>query len=284
VQRSSGAAHNGGVSDVTRVAVCQLALAVGEVEANRATARAAIEAAAGQGARLVVLPELTPSGYVFDGASEARALAEPAEGRTAGEWSRLARRHDLVIVGGFCELDDDGLVRNSSMLVDRYGVRAIYRKAHLWGDEADCFVPGSERPPVVDTSVGRIGLLICYDAEFPEWVRGVALAGADILAVATNWPDESRPAGERPALVVNVQAAAYANRVFAAVADRCRTERGVDWVGGSVIAGPDGYPLAGPMVSDAPGLLVADCDLALARDKSVGPRNDVHADRRAELY
>jgi 5-aminopentanamidase len=272
------------VPDVTRVAVCQLGLAVGEVEANRAAARGAIEEAAELGARLVVLPELTPSGYVFEDAAQARALAERADGRTGREWGGLARRHDLVVVGGFCELDDDGLVRNSSMLVDRDGIRAVYRKAHLWGDELDWFVPGAARPPVVDTSVGRVGLLVCYDVEFPEWVRAAALAGTEVLAVATNWPDEPRPAGERPALVVNVQAAAYANRVFAAVADRCGTERGVSWVGGSVIAGPDGYPLAGPLVSDEPGLLVADCDLALARDKATGPRNDIHADRRADLY
>src|SRR5215471_14413053 len=153
---------------MTRIAVCQLPLTIGEPDANRATAHDAVVRAAGAGARLVVLPELVNSGYVFEGPSEARELAEPVTGPTVADWTTLARERDLVIVGGFCELDDAGVVRNSSVLIDASGPRAVYRKAHLWADEQDCFVPGSEAPPVVDTALGRIGLLICYDAEFPE--------------------------------------------------------------------------------------------------------------------
>jgi predicted amidohydrolase len=264
--------------------VCQLALTVGRVEANRAAARAAVGTAAADGARLVVLPELTNSGYVFDGPDEARETAEHLGGPTVTEWTALARRHDLAIVGGICELDEKGAVRNSAVLVDASGPRAVYRKAHLWGDEPDHFVAGEAPPPVVDTAVGRIGLLICYDAEFPEWVRPAALNGADILAIPTNWPAGPSPVGERNVLVVNVQAAAYANRVFVALADRCGAERGTGWTGGSVIVGPDGYPLAGPVLADRPALLVADCDLSQARTKAVGPRNDIHADRRTDLY
>jgi predicted amidohydrolase len=269
---------------ITRVAVCQLALAVGDVAANRAAARAAVATAAADGADLVVLPELANSGYSFDGPDEARGLAEHVGGPTVAGWTAQAREHGLVIVGGLCELDDSGAVRNSAVLVDATGPRAVYRKAHLWADEKDHFVPGSSPPPVVDSTAGRIGLLICYDAEFPEWVRLPALAGADILAIPTSWPASESPRGERHALVVNVQAAAYANRVFAAVADRSGPERGVGWVGGSVIVGPDGYPLAGPALRDEPALLAADCDLDRARDKTVGPRNDIHADRRLDLY
>ena len=271
---------------MSRVAVCQIALTIGDVTVNRAAARAAIERAAADGARLVVLPELVNSGYVFDGPDEARALAEPVAGPTVREWSALARAHDLVIAGGLCELDDAGAVRNSAVLVDRDGTRAVYRKAHLWADEQDVFVPGDAAPPVVETAAGRIGLLVCYDVEFPEWVRVPALAGADILAVCTNWPASASPgpAGERSALVVNVQAAAYTNHMFVAVADRCGAERGTAWVGGSVIVGPDGYPLAGPVLADRPAVLTAGCDPRRARDKAIGPRNDIHADRRAELY
>lgn len=269
---------------MTRVAVCRLPLAVGRADANRAAAGAAIVRAAERGARLVVLPELTNSGYVFDGPEEARALAEHRTGPTVSGWAALARKHDLVIAGGFCELDDTGAVRNSAVVVDPGGVRAVYRKAHLWADEKDHFVPGSEAPPVVETAIGRVGLLICYDVEFPEWVRRAALAGADILAIPVNWPASPSPRGERHILVVNVQAAAYANRVFVALADRCGPERSFGWVGGSVIVGPDGYPLAGPEPADRPALLVADCDLTRARDKTVGPRNDIHADRRTDLY
>jgi len=267
-----------------RVAACQVSLGIGEVDRNLATARQAILAAADAGARIVVLPELTPSGYVFSDAAEARALAEPADGQTVTGWAQLAERHDLVIVGGFCELGGHGQVFNSAVVVDRDGVRAIYRKAHLWDAEADFFVPGDAEPPVTDTRHGRIAVMICYDVEFPEWVRLPALGGADLLAVPTNWPAEPVPAGERPMMVANVQVAAFANRMFIAAACRCGTERGVSWTGGSIIAGPDGYPLAGPAGADEPELVLADCDLALARSKASGPRNNAHADRRTDLY
>jgi len=155
---------------------------------------------------------------------------------------------------------------------------------HLWDAENDFFTPGSAPPPVVDTEFGRVAVMICYDIEFPEWVRLPALAGADLLAVPTNWPAEPVPPGERPMVVANVQAAAFANRMFVAAACRCGPERGVSWVGGSLIAGPDGYPLAGPAGADDPELLLADCDLAQARTKATSPRNDPHLDRRPALY
>jgi predicted amidohydrolase len=267
-----------------RVAACQLGPRIGETAGNRAAARDAIDIAAGQGAHVVVLPELVSSGYVFADAAEARSLAEPADGPTVRQWQQLAARHDLVIVGGFCELGESGQVLNSAAIVDGSGTRAVYRKAHLWDAEPDVFTPGDADPPVVSTAYGRIGVMVCYDAEFPEWVRKPALAGADLLALPTNWPAEPRPDGERPMVVLNVQAAASANRIFIAAADRCGTERGVRWVGGAVIAGVDGYPLAGPVCADEPAVLLADCDLRLARSKANSPRNDVHADRRPALY
>jgi predicted amidohydrolase len=77
---------------------------------------------------------------------------------------------------------------------------------------------------------------------------------------------------------------AATNRMAIAVCDRCGRERGVDWVAGSAIAAADGWLLAGPPDDAQPALLVADVDLAAARDKAIGPRNDVHADRRPALY
>jgi predicted amidohydrolase len=257
---------------------------VGEVTANRAAARDAVHAAADAGAAVVVLPELTPSGYVFGSPAEARSLAEPADGPTVTEWQRLAAARGLTIVGGFCEAGPGGDLLNSAVIVDGSGTRAVYRKAHLWDAEQEVFAPGRAAPPVVGTPWGRLAVMVCYDLEFPEWVRAAALAGADLLAAPTNWPAEPVPPGERPVMVVNVQAAAAVNRMFIAAADRCGTERGVAWVGGSVIAGPDGYPLAGPVAADQPRILTADCDLSRARDKANSPRNNVQTDRRPELY
>jgi len=270
---------------MTLVAVCQLGLAVGEMAANRAAAAAAIGEAAGRGAELVVLPELCDSGYVFTDEAEARALAAPAaDSPTLHEWQALAARHATAIAGGFCELGEDGLVYNSAALVGGDGILAVYRKAHLWDAEKLVFTPGDAPPPVADLPFGRVGLMICYDLEFPEWVRIPALAGADLIVAPVNWPAMPVPAGERPCDVVRVQADASVNGVFIAVADRCRAERGVSWVGGSVIVAPDGYPLAGPVTADSPAVLVASCELDRARNKQTSTHNDVFTDRRPLLY
>jgi len=126
--------------------------------------------------------------------------------------------------------------------------------------------------------------MICYDLEFPEWVRQTALRGADLIAAPVNWPAASWPDGERPSEVVKVQAGAAVNGIFIAVADRCGDERGVCWIGGSLIAGPDGYPLAGPAAAGQTAVLSVDCDLTRARDKRITEHNDLLADRRPELY
>jgi 5-aminopentanamidase len=276
--------------DNTVIAVAQLAIAIGEPDANRKAAAAAVTEAAAAGARLVVLPELCDSGYVFgDDASrasaEAAGLASPADdSATLRQWHALAAEHELVIVGGFCERGADGHLFNSAALVDASGTRAVYRKAHLWDKEKLVFTPGDAPPPVVDTAIGRVGVMICYDLEFPEWVRLPALAGADLLAVPVNWPAVARPAGERPAEVTKTQAAAATNGIFVAVADRCQAERGVSWVSGSLIVGPDGYPLAGPVLEDRPVVLTVACELHKARDKSLDGDNDLLADRRPALY
>jgi predicted amidohydrolase len=271
-------------ADLTRVACCQIGPRIGKPDANRAAGLAAAQAAIASGAAIVVLPELSASGYVFRDIAEARALAEPADGPTAAGWAVLARRHGITIVGGICELGADSLLYNTALVVDARGVRLAYRKAHLWDAEKLVFTPGDAPPPVIETAGTSLAVMICYDLEFPEWVRLPALAGAHLLCVPANWPALPRPEGERPIEVVRAQAAAANNRIFVAVCDRTGAERGVGWVGGSVIIDPDGWPLAGPQTGDREITIAADCDLASAADKFISERNDVLADRRPSLY
>ena len=266
------------------VAVCQLAPMVGEVDANRDRLAAAVRRAAEAGADVVVAPELATSGYVFRTREEVADAAEPADGPTSALLQGLARELGVTVVAGLPERAPDGEIYNSAVVVDRSGLRAVYRKVHLWGREPEFFRPGEEAPPVVDLDWGRLGLMVCYDLEFPEWVRACALAGAELICAPTNWPDEGRPDGERPIEMVNVLAAASANRVYIAAADRCGEERGTRWVTGSVIAGHDGYPLAMADLTDSEQMLVATCEPARARDKALGPFNDRFADRRPHLY
>lgn len=267
------------------VACCQLAPVLGDPAVNRDLAAAAIAEAARKGATVVVLPELMSSGYVFESRDEAASCAEAADGKTVTMWAQLAGDHGVVIVGGFCEAAEGG-VFNSAALVDRSGLRCVYRKAHLWDNERRWFSAGRAEPPVVETELGRIAMMICYDLEFPEWVRLPALDGAQLLCAPTNWPDGPRPDGERPAEIVRVQAGAAVNRMFIAACDRAGDERGIGWVGGSVIVDADGWPLASafqPAGAQA-GIICARCQLDDALNKTIGASNNVQADRRADLY
>jgi 5-aminopentanamidase len=267
-----------------RVACAQVAPTVGDLDGNRRLAREAVREAVSAGARVVVLPELVTSGYVFESIEEARSCAEPADGPALRGWAEEAAAGDAIVVGGFCELGADGLLFNSAAVVAASGVLAVYRKIHLWDRERLFFEPGAEPAPVIETSVGSIGVGVCYDLNFPEVARGLALAGADLVALPANFPLQPRPEGERPIEVTLAMATAHMNHAFLAVCDRCGPERGVDWVGGSVVCDELGWVLAGPPAGFGPGLVVADCDLARARDKAWNERNDVLGDRRPELY
>jgi predicted amidohydrolase len=272
------------IAKSTLVACCQLAPKIGDLAYNRTLTERAIRSAALQGAQVVVLPELVQSGYLFADREEALALSETRDGPTLSLWQALARELNVVVVGGFCERLDDDELANSAALIDARGLRAVYRKAHLWDGEKGIFSAGDAAPPVVETIHGRIGVLICYDLEFPEWVRLPALAGADLICAPVNWPDGPRPQTERPAEVLRVQANASVNRLFIAACDRYGHERGVGWVQGSVIVDADGYPLAGPAEQGGEQILLATLNLAEARNKRISERNDLHRDRRPQLY
>ncbi|MGN6446570.1 nitrilase-related carbon-nitrogen hydrolase [Amnibacterium sp.] len=265
---------------MTRVAAVQLAPVVGDLSGNLDRAVAAIEEAVAEGAELVVLPELATSGYVFASVDETRSLAlspaDPAFDRVA------AAGAGAVVVLGFAEADDAGRLFNSAALVDASGVRAVYRKVHLWDQEKRFFTPGDARPPVVETAVGRVGVMICFDLEFPEWTRIAALSGADLLAVPTNWPLVPVPAGERAPEVQIAIATARMNKMAIVCADRTGRERGVDWTGGTSIVDAEGALRSA--VGDGTGTAWAELDLLLSRDKRQAELVDLLGDRRPDLY
>ncbi len=266
----------------TRVTCCQIPLRIGDTTGNRTTAAAAVEAAAADGAQIVLLPELASSGYMFADRAELASLAEPRDGPAITEWANLAEAFGLTIVAGFPEAAGDRIY-NSAAVVDRTGLRGVYRKAHLWDSENAVFDRADDLPLLVDTEHGRIGVMVCYDVEFPEWVRAVALAGADLLCAPVNWPLLPRPDGERPTEMVRAMAGAGMNRMPVAVCDRAGVERDQDWIGGSLITDADGYPLVVAQYGK-PGNITADVDLAEARIKKFNQHNDVHGDRRTDLY
>ena len=269
---------------MTRLAVAQLELSIEDPGGNWRAVESAVAEAAADGVEILVLPELTTTGYVFADAAEATASAESITGPTVTALSALSATRDLLIVAGWCEASGADRPYNSAVVVDGGSVVANYRKTHLWGGEKLIFTPGAERPPVLETRFGRIAICICYDVEFPELVRDLALRGAQLIATPVNWPALEPRRDPWPTDVTKTLSAAATNRLFVAVADRCGTERGVPWNGASVIAGPDGYPRVGPAAVAESCLLVADLDLGEALDKRLGEHNDVFADRRPELY
>jgi 5-aminopentanamidase len=268
---------------MVRVAVCQVRIDIDAPDDTRAAVVRAVERASAGGAELVVAPELALTGYVFADVAEARARAEQSDGAQIRLLRDLSGDCHLVLVAGWCEKSTGERPYNSVVVIDRGALAGCYRKTHLWGRETEVFAAGDQAPPVLNTSLGRVTPLVCYDLEFPEVVRRAALGGAELIAAPSNWPRMPVPIGERPIEVIKAQAAAAANRVAVVVADRCGSERGQDWTGASLVCGPDGYLLAGPAAGEET-ILSADVDLAESRDKRLGPYNDALADRRPHLY
>ncbi|MFI1095719.1 carbon-nitrogen hydrolase family protein [Streptomyces sp. NPDC020917] len=241
----------------------------------RALDEAAARAAA-QGARLLATSELFLTGYALG--DRVAGLAEPADGPSAARVDAIAARHGLAIAYGFPERGSGpGTVFNSVRLVGPDGTGlAVYRKAHLFGDyERAVFTPG-DRPLVQATVDGvRIGLLICYDVEFPEAVRVHALAGTELLVVPTAL---MRPYEFVPQVLV--PARAYENGMHVAYANRCGPEGEFDFAGLSCLAGPDGAVRA--RAGAGPELLVAEADPEVLR--AARAETPYLADRRPELY
>ncbi|WP_017584979.1 carbon-nitrogen hydrolase family protein [Nocardiopsis ganjiahuensis] len=231
-------------------------------------------AAAADGAALLVTPEMSLTGYNIG--SEAARLAEPADGPLFDAVSRIAADTGVAIVYGFPELAD-GNVYNAVRFVDAAGSsRALYRKTHLFGDlDRDLFSAGDELVVQVDLGAHRIGLLVCYDVEFPEAVRAHALAGTTLLVVPTALMGPNTSVA-----TLLVPARAMENQIHLAYVNRCDTEGDLDYVGLSALVGPDGTEIlrAGPTEA----LLVGDVDPA-ATEASRAELSYL-GDRRPELY
>ncbi|GAA0325219.1 nitrilase-related carbon-nitrogen hydrolase [Kineococcus aurantiacus] len=228
-----------------RIAVTQEA-ASADVAGNLATLERAATAAARAGADLLVTPELFTSGY-----DPGRVHPDPT---VLPRVQDVARRTGVALVVSEPH-EDAGVPRITAVVVDRDGtVRGRYVKTHLYGPaERAAFAPGDGTPLVVDVAGLRVGVLVCFDVEFPETVRGLALAGADVVVVPTAVCDAS-------VARVLLPARAYENRVALAYANHHGpAPDGETFSGGSVLVGPDGRVLA-LAGADAPALLVADVD------------------------
>lgn len=275
------------MTGLTRVAAVQFEPALFRKEENIAALLRLAEEAANKvggvvlngGARtgLIVLPEMATTGYVFRSREEIAPYVEPIPGPTTRVFGRLARRRGVSLVVGLAEVDPStGAFYNSAALIGPDGeVAGIYRKTHsffadtVWSAEGDLGLP-------VFTGAwpGPLGLLICMDVGFFETARVMALNGARVLAVPTNWL--------RVAPNPEWRARAAENGIHIVVADRWGEERGTRFAGGSCVIGPRGEVLACRDRGD--GVITTEIDLGRAEamatcDASTGPEapSDVNA-------
>lgn len=272
-------------SRLVKVAAVQFEPVVGDRSRNLAAMERLIRTAKAKGAEIVVLPELADSGYMFRDAGELSSLSGPIPGGVSAETlSSLSAELSIHVVSGLAERDGDRFF-NAAILCGPDGYIGKYRKLHLWNNENLIFQKGDLGLPVFDLPFGRIGLSICYDGWFPETYRTLALKGAELVCVPTNWvpPLSAEGAADSMAEVLH-RAAAYNNGIYIACADRIGTERGQAFIGRSVIVGPRG-PLSGPASADREELIVAQIDMSgVAEARSLNDFNHLLGDRRVDVY
>lgn len=261
----------------------QLDITLADPARNRERMAARFISARQQGADLVVFPECALTGYCFESRDEAAPFAEPIPGPTTAFFAELCAKRGGHVVFGMIESDDSKMF-NAAVLVGPEGIVASYRKVHLPYLGVDRFLDFGDRPFAVHEAAGvRLGLNICYDSGFPESARVLALAGADLVVLPTNWPTGAETLAEH-AIVTR----ALENAIYYAAVNRVGEERGFRFIGRSRICDPSGKTLAvGSETSEE--VLYAEIDVEKARRKTIVRVPGKHlidrvADRRPEFY
>ena len=275
---------------VVRVASVQAPVVFGDPTANAAYAVARLEELAVRGVQLAVFPEAFLTGYCVTDAEEARAIALPIrlEGdeiveapESVQSIREAAQRLGVHAVFGFAGVDARGVI-NVAALVEPSGRLRAYLKTHLPELGLDKHVVPGDSLPVFDTEIGRIGILICFDLRPPEPMRCLAIQGADLIALPTNWPVGAEMSAE-----LLSRARALESRVHFVACDRIGEERGFRFIGMSSIVDATGTVLA--LAGAEAEVLVADLDLAVAREKRIRTipgqyEWTVFESRRPDLY
>lgn len=266
-----------------KIAGVQMDVVFADREANLARIVERLRETSAAGARLTIFPECSLPGYCFESLEEARRHAEPIPGPSSLRLAAVCTELSTYAVVGLLESDGDR-VFNAAALVGPEGIVGRYRKVHLPYLGVDRFTTPGDRPFAVHTAGDvRVGMSICYDAAFPEAARVLALEGADVIALPTNWP----PGAECTADFI-INARAMENNVYYAAVNRVGTERGFRFIGKSKICDPRGHVLAEAQ-HERETILYAEIDPAVARQKHIvrvpGKHEiDRFADRRPEMY
>ncbi len=232
---------------------------------NLARALHNMERAAEAGADLVVFPEVALTRFFPQerGFSEAADWAEPIPGPTADRIAAQARALSLVTVFNMYERDEHGRTFDSSPVFEADGsLLGITRMVHItdyeWFHEQEYYHPGDRGAPVYQTSVGRVGVAICYDRHYPEYMRALGVAGAELVCIPQaggigEWPEGMYEA--------EVRTASFQNGYFTALCNRVGSEEKVTFAGESFVSDPEGR-IVSRGASGTEDLVVLDIDLA----------------------
>lgn len=248
-------------------------------DANIRRAVAASREAAGRGARLIAFAELafTPFYPQYPASGDVRDLAEPVPGPTTEVFSALARELGVVFVlnvferAGEKTYDCSPVIDTDGSLVGR--TRMVHITEYPCFHEQQYYAPGDLGAPVFETAIGRIGVAICYDRHFPEYMRALGLAGADLVVIPQAGVEDEWPPG---LFEGEVATAAFQNGYFAALCNRVGIEGGLRFAGESFVVGPEGgvrarAPKARDAVLDVT-LDLTDCARSHARRVLLGDR------------
>jgi N-carbamoylputrescine amidase len=267
-----------------RIALAQQSAGIDRA-ANLARALAAMDRAKGAGADLIVFPELAIERFFPQRSRDetARTIAEPIPGPLSGRIAAKARELSLVTVFNMYERDASGRCYDSSPVFEADGsLLGVTRMVHITDyegfHEREYYHPGDHGAPVYRTSAGRIGVCICYDRHFPEYVRALGVAGAQLVVIPQAGTVGEWPEGMYEA---EVRTAALQNGYFVALCNRVGKEDRLDFSGESFVVNPEGQVVARGK-SGAEDLVLVDLDLAQC-DRSTA-RRLFWRDRRPDLY
>ncbi len=263
-----------------------------DIDDNKRRLAEGIARAAAQGAELVVLQELHNSLYFCDIEDVSRFdLAESIPGPSTDFYGSLARQHNVVLVTSLFERRAAGLYHNTAVVLERDGsIAGKYRKMHIPDDpayyEKFYFTPGDLGFQPIDTSVGRLGVLVCWDQWYPEAARLMALQGAELLIYPTaigydpnDTPEEQER--QREAWTTVMRGHAVANGLPVVAVNRVGEEAAHTFWGSSFVAGPQGEILYSANTTDEVAVVV---DVDLQRSEQVRRWWPFLRDRRIDAY
>jgi predicted amidohydrolase len=270
-----------------KIAGVQMDVALMDTDRNVARMQAHLRETTARGAKLTVFPECALSGYCYSSLQEARPYAQAIPGPAIARMHETCAQLDCFTIFGLLELDTTTpteRIFNAAVLVGPKGLVGSYRKVHLPYLGIDMYTSYGDRPFAVhDAADVRVGMNICYDAAFPEVARSLAILGADLIALPTNWP----PGSECTAASV-INARALENAVYYIAVNRVGSERGFEFIGRSKIVDTSGQTMVESKTTGE-DILYAEIDTVKSRRKHVIRVPGKHeidrlADRRPEMY